>query len=41
MRYRVPQASGVLGLVGPMRMNYGRNMQLLQTTQEVLEEVFS
>ncbi len=41
IRYRVPQASGVLGLVGPMRMNYGRNMQLLQTTQEVLEEVFS
>jgi len=33
--------SGVIGLVGPMRMNYGRNMQLLQTTQEVLEEFFS
>lgn len=41
IRYRMPEASGVLGLVGSMRMDYGRNLQLLQTTQEVLEELFT
>ena len=41
IHYRAPNASGVIGLVGPMRMNYNTNMQLLQTTQELLEELFS
>ena len=41
LKYSLPETAGVLGFVGPMRMNYGRNMQLLKTTNEIIEELFS
>lgn len=41
VRYRAPQTEGVLGFIGPMRMDYGANVQLLQMTRELLDEWFT
>ena len=40
IRYRLPNgAHGILGLVGPMRMNYARNLALLQQAQQLIERI--
>lgn len=39
VKYRLPSGHiGILGLVGPMRMDYGRNIALLQRAKELLDE---
>ncbi|OGL66379.1 hypothetical protein A2856_01655 [Candidatus Uhrbacteria bacterium RIFCSPHIGHO2_01_FULL_63_20] len=39
VRYAHPSGvSGILGLVGPMRMDYGRNLTLLETAKDILDE---
>lgn len=40
IRYTLPtQQTGVLGIVGPMRMDYGRNRHLLSIAHELLNEL--
>jgi len=39
VKYRLPSGHiGLLGLVGPMRMDYGRNIALLERAKEILDE---
>lgn len=41
IRYRLPeQRHGLIGLVGPMRMNYARNLSLLQSAQKYIQELY-
>ncbi|MBI2485172.1 DeoR family transcriptional regulator [Candidatus Uhrbacteria bacterium] len=39
IRYRAsPQMSGIIGLIGPMRMDYNRNVGLVQLAHELLNQ---
>lgn len=41
IRYRLPeQRHGLIGLVGPMRMNYARNLSLLQSAQKYIQDLY-
>lgn len=41
IRYRLPgNKHGLLGLVGPMRMNYARNLSLLQSAQKYIQDLY-
>jgi len=40
VRYDFPNtAGGILGLVGPMRMDYARNLALLEAAQKIIQEL--
>jgi heat-inducible transcriptional repressor len=39
VKYRLPNARiGLIGLIGPMRMNYGKNLGLLEEAVDILHE---
>jgi len=41
IRYKLPgNKHGLIGLVGPMRMNYARNLALLQSAQKYIQALF-
>ena len=41
VRYRIDQETqGLLGIVGPLRMDYSRNLALIERAKEVLDEYF-
>ncbi len=41
VRYKLPgNNNGVLGLVGPLRMNYARNLALVERAKEVITELY-
>lgn len=37
-KFRARTSSGILGIIGPLRMNYPRNVALLKTTQSIIED---
>lgn len=40
IKYRLPDGQpGLLGLIGPMRMNYGRNIRLIEEAKMILDEI--
>jgi len=42
VKYALPgSGEGLIGLIGPMRMNYARNMDLLERAKHILDEEFS
>ncbi|MDO8571047.1 MAG: hypothetical protein Q7R79_00020 [bacterium] len=36
MRYTTKDKQGVIGIMGPMRMNYGRNMSLMESARKLI-----
>ena len=40
MRYRTPEGQGLLGVLGPVRMDYQRNLALLRHSQHIFDTLF-
>lgn len=39
LKYQLPQVAGVIGFVGPMRMDYAQNVQLLEVASEIISNL--
>jgi transcriptional regulator of heat shock response len=39
LKYRLPSANGVIGFVGPMRMDYSKNVRLLEIAGEIIKNL--
>ncbi|MBI4268680.1 hypothetical protein HY627_02530 [Candidatus Uhrbacteria bacterium] len=37
-KFHAKSGSGIIGIIGPLRMNYSRNVALLKTTQSIIED---
>lgn len=38
LQFQTSIGRGIIGIIGPLRMNYPRNISLLKTTQEIIED---